>query len=149
MSAQSSTQSKSAEKKPEETPKEQQKPAASLEEDDEFEDFPIEGASFLHMLLLSEKLLYWQLSIAACRMSHHSLSRRLTYAVTSPSFLFRYNGQNELRLCKMLTYVIDWQEEDTQLPGGNAHLWEESWDDDDTNEDFAVQLRYVAHASRH
>jgi 26 proteasome complex subunit DSS1 len=37
--------------------------------------------------------------------------------------------------------VEDWQEEDTQLPGGNAHLWEESWDDDDTNEDFAVQLK--------
>lgn len=57
--------------------KETQKPAAPLEEDDEFEDFPIE----------------------------------------------------------------DWQEEDTQLPGGNTHLWEESWDDDDTNEDFAVQLK--------
>ncbi|KAF1841146.1 uncharacterized protein K460DRAFT_410535 [Cucurbitaria berberidis CBS 394.84] len=53
------------------------KPAAQLEEDDEFEDFPVE----------------------------------------------------------------DWTEEETQIPGGNAHLWEESWDDDDTNEDFAVQLR--------
>jgi hypothetical protein len=29
--------------KPTETPKEQQKPAAALEEDDEFEDFPVEG----------------------------------------------------------------------------------------------------------
>ncbi|OAL50395.1 26 proteasome-like protein complex subunit Sem1 [Pyrenochaeta sp. DS3sAY3a] len=37
--------------------------------------------------------------------------------------------------------VEDWTEEDTQIPGGNTHLWEESWDDDDTNEDFAVQLR--------
>ncbi|PSN72981.1 hypothetical protein BS50DRAFT_568573 [Corynespora cassiicola Philippines] len=37
--------------------------------------------------------------------------------------------------------VEDWTEEETQIPGGNAHLWEESWDDDDTNEDFAVQLR--------
>lgn len=37
--------------------------------------------------------------------------------------------------------VEDWQEEDTQLPGGNTHLWEESWDDDDTNDDFAVQLK--------
>jgi hypothetical protein len=36
---------------------------------------------------------------------------------------------------------LDWAEEETQLPGGNAHLWEESWDDDDTNEEFAVQLR--------
>lgn len=54
-----------------------QKPAAVLEEDDEFEDFPVE----------------------------------------------------------------DWTEEDTQLPGGNTHLWEESWDDDDTSEDFSVQLK--------
>jgi 26 proteasome complex subunit DSS1 len=54
-----------------------EKKAASLEEDDEFEDFPVE----------------------------------------------------------------DWTEEETQIPNGNAHLWEESWDDDDTNEDFAVQLR--------
>lgn len=37
--------------------------------------------------------------------------------------------------------VEDWAEEETQIPSGNAHLWEESWDDDDTNEDFAVQLR--------
>ncbi|KAL6703189.1 26S proteasome complex subunit [Coniothyrium glycines] len=37
--------------------------------------------------------------------------------------------------------VEDWTEEETQIPGGNAHLWEESWDDDDTNEDFAVQLK--------
>jgi len=37
--------------------------------------------------------------------------------------------------------IEDWTEEETQIPGGNTHLWEESWDDDDTNEDFAVQLR--------
>jgi len=54
-----------------------QKPAAALEEDDEFEDFPVEN----------------------------------------------------------------WTEEDTQLPGGNTHLWEESWDDDDTNDEFSQQLK--------
>ncbi|KAI9800106.1 MAG: 26S proteasome complex subunit [Sarcosagium campestre] len=54
-----------------------QKPAASLEEDDEFEDFPVE----------------------------------------------------------------DWTQEETDVPGGNTHLWEESWDDDDTNEDFSAQLK--------
>ncbi|KAF1956271.1 hypothetical protein CC80DRAFT_73492 [Byssothecium circinans] len=37
--------------------------------------------------------------------------------------------------------VEDWQEDETQIPGGTSHLWEESWDDDDTNEDFAVQLK--------
>jgi len=37
--------------------------------------------------------------------------------------------------------VEDWPEEDAQVPGENAHLWEESWDDDDTNEDFSKQLK--------
>ncbi|KAL8761144.1 MAG: hypothetical protein Q9184_002698 [Pyrenodesmia sp. 2 TL-2023] len=59
----------------------QQKPAAALEEDDEFEDFPIE----------------------------------------------------------------DWPAEDQEVPpgseGGTTHLWEESWDDDDTSEDFSKQLK--------
>ncbi|EOD46717.1 DSS1/SEM1 domain-containing protein [Neofusicoccum parvum] len=58
-------------------PKDQQKPAAALEEDDEFEDFPVE----------------------------------------------------------------DWEQEDTELPASNTHLWEESWDDDDTSEDFSAQLK--------
>jgi len=35
----------------------------------------------------------------------------------------------------------DWTEENTDLPTGNAHLWEESWDDDDTNDDFSAQLK--------
>jgi len=58
-------------------PLKDQKPAAALEEDDEFEDFPVE----------------------------------------------------------------DWPQEDAEMPGGNTHLWEESWDDDDTSEDFAKQLK--------
>ena len=35
----------------------------------------------------------------------------------------------------------DWTEEESKVPGGNAHLWEESWDDDDQNEDFSKQLK--------
>ncbi|KAK2626571.1 hypothetical protein QTJ16_003746 [Diplocarpon rosae] len=53
------------------------KPTAALEEDDEFEDFPVE----------------------------------------------------------------DWTQEETEVPGDNTHLWEESWDDDDTSEDFSAQLK--------
>ncbi|KAK7536124.1 DSS1/SEM1 family-domain-containing protein [Phyllosticta citribraziliensis] len=59
---------------------ENNKPAAALEEDDEFEDFPSE----------------------------------------------------------------DWDTEDAELPAAaaaNSHLWEESWDDDDTSEDFSAQLK--------
>jgi len=58
-------------------PTKDQKPAAALEEDDEFEDFPVEN----------------------------------------------------------------WTQEDTEVPGDNTHLWEESWDDDDTSEDFSAQLK--------
>ncbi|KXL48085.1 hypothetical protein M433DRAFT_2998 [Acidomyces richmondensis BFW] len=55
-----------------------QKPAAQLEEDDEFEDFPVE----------------------------------------------------------------DWaKEEEVGAQANNTHLWEESWDDDDTTDDFSVQLK--------
>ncbi|KAI9051136.1 hypothetical protein LZ554_005238 [Drepanopeziza brunnea f. sp. 'monogermtubi'] len=55
------------------------KPTAALEEDDEFEDFPVEN----------------------------------------------------------------WTQEEAEVPGssGNTHLWEESWDDDDTSEDFSAQLK--------
>ncbi|KMP09686.1 26S proteasome complex subunit [Coccidioides posadasii str. Silveira] len=58
-----------------------QKPTTALEEDDEFEDFPVE----------------------------------------------------------------DWPQEDAEALGpagtNNDHLWEESWDDDDSNEEFSRQLK--------
>ncbi|EXJ77345.1 26 proteasome complex subunit DSS1 [Capronia epimyces CBS 606.96] len=37
--------------------------------------------------------------------------------------------------------VEDWAQEDAEVPGGATHLWEESWDDDDQNEDFSKQLK--------
>ncbi|KAL2003557.1 hypothetical protein VTN02DRAFT_3340 [Thermoascus thermophilus] len=39
--------------------------------------------------------------------------------------------------------VEDWPQEETEqgATGGNVHLWEESWDDDDASEDFSKQLR--------
>jgi 26 proteasome complex subunit DSS1 len=39
--------------------------------------------------------------------------------------------------------MADWTQEDTEVPGDNTHLWEESWDDDDTSEDFSAQLKYA------
>ncbi|KAK3687954.1 DSS1/SEM1 family-domain-containing protein [Podospora appendiculata] len=69
-----------AETKPEQSVAEQ-KPAAALEEDDEFEDFPVD----------------------------------------------------------------DWETEDAEAANGSSegtqHLWEESWDDDDTSDDFSAQLK--------
>lgn len=41
--------------------------------------------------------------------------------------------------------VADWAPEESEVPpgqeGGTTHLWEESWDDDDTSEDFSKQLK--------
>lgn len=80
---------------------------ALLEEDDEFEDFPVEGRL--------EK-------------------QRCSYGIL-------INQAN--------TVSIDWPTEDTEVPGGTTHLWEESWDDDDENEDFSKQLKYVQLWSLH
>ncbi|KAG6041442.1 26S proteasome complex subunit [Claviceps citrina] len=39
--------------------------------------------------------------------------------------------------------VDDWPEEQTEAAqsGETKHLWEESWDDDDTTDDFSTQLK--------
>jgi len=40
----------------------------------------------------------------------------------------------------------DWTEQETEAAGNGGttqHLWEESWDDDDTSDDFSAQLKYV------
>ncbi|KAL8843413.1 MAG: hypothetical protein Q9176_002026 [Flavoplaca citrina] len=76
--------------------KDEQKPAAALEEDDEFEDFPVEASH-------------------GCERQANALR----------------NG-------------VDWPAEEQEVPGeggGSTHLWEESWDDDDTSEDFSKQLK--------
>lgn len=76
-----------------------QKPAAALEQDDEFEDFPVDGW-FPHIPYLAV-----------------------------------------LREEKLMVLRADWTQEETEVPGDNTHLWEESWDDDDTSEDFSAQLK--------
>lgn len=46
----------------------------------------------------------------------------------------------------MVLIVADWPEDQTeaaQRNGETKHLWEESWDDDDTNDDFSKQLKCV------
>ena len=90
------------------------KPTTSaLEEDDEFEDFPVEG------MCPTTRFDYWP----ARTMAHTRVTR--------------------------LAAVEDWTQEETEVTGpgasdgGTAHLWEESWDDDDTNEDFSAQLKYA------
>ncbi|KEZ46751.1 hypothetical protein SAPIO_CDS0032 [Scedosporium apiospermum] len=39
--------------------------------------------------------------------------------------------------------VDDWATEDAEAAEGaeTKHLWEESWDDDDTSDDFSAQLK--------
>ena len=49
----------------------------------------------------------------------------------------------DLGLCVWVANVdADWGPEDTEVASGSAHLWEESWDDDDTSDDFSKQLKY-------
>lgn len=52
----------------------------------------------------------------------------------------------ENQFCQPLTerFIADWTEEESRVPGNNTHLWEESWDDDDQNEEFSKQLKCVA-----
>lgn len=77
-SSSSAAKAKSSDTKDTSQSLQSQKPAAQLEEDDEFEDFPVE----------------------------------------------------------------DWaKEEEVGSQANNTHLWEESWDDDDTTDDFSVQLK--------
>jgi len=41
--------------------------------------------------------------------------------------------------------TADWPQEETEAAGNGGttqHLWEESWDDDDTSDDFSAQLKY-------
>ncbi|KAG6004100.1 hypothetical protein E4U43_000797 [Claviceps pusilla] len=78
-----------------------------LGEDDEFEDFPVDGESD--------------------RSAHD-----------------RCDPDPKLRPEeKPLTSEIDWPEEQTEAAqsGETKHLWEESWDDDDTTDDFSKQLK--------
>jgi hypothetical protein len=44
---------------------------------------------------------------------------------------------------KLIVCWTDWAQEEAEVPGDNTHLWEESWDDDDTSEDFSAQLKYL------
>lgn len=37
--------------------------------------------------------------------------------------------------------MVDWTQEEAEVPDDNTHLWEESWDDDDTSDDFSAQLK--------
>lgn len=41
--------------------------------------------------------------------------------------------------------TTDWEQDETEAASGGAaqHLWEESWDDDDTSDDFSAQLKYA------
>ncbi len=45
----------------------------------------------------------------------------------------------------LILKTLDWPQEESEAAGEPAttqHLWEESWDDDDTSDDFSAQLRY-------
>ena len=98
------------------TLKDQQKPAAALEEDDEFEDFPVDGTCV--------RIVPFSLGLQARG------EEKRTEAVFADWYT---------------SLTADWPPEESEVPpgqeGGTTHLWEESWDDDDTSEDFSKQLK--------
>jgi len=60
------------------------------------------------------------------------------------------SGRSSLRkVCQLIIYPLqyllitfaEWADEDQELPGGNTHLWEAGWDDDDANNEFVKQLK--------
>lgn len=59
--------------------------------------------------------------------------------------LASYSKTQTLTHCSSDT---DWDQEEaeknSQAANDNAHLWEESWDDDDAAEDFSKQLQCVS-----
>ncbi|KAI1846655.1 hypothetical protein JX265_009042 [Neoarthrinium moseri] len=78
-----------------EQPQTAQKSAAALEEDDEFEDFPVED---------------WPASETEAAAQQQAAAGAASAAT---------EGEGK----------------------GDNHLWEKSWDDDDTSDDFSAQLR--------
>lgn len=101
--------SNTTQSKPDEPTQKPQQKLPVLEEDDEFEDFPVEGPS----------------------------SHPLTHPRIPPTTPANHPPST----------TTDWPAEEAEQPSGanghNAHLWEESWDDDDTAEDFSKQLKCV------
>lgn len=117
---------KPAEEKPAEQ-KPEQKPTA-LGEDDEFEDFPVDGTNPNCTLHIPPSGFPHPRSLPTQQQSYLAswLSRQQTITNTSRS---------------------DWPEDQTEAAQGSGetkHLWEESWDDDDTTDDFSAQLKWVA-----
>ena len=104
--------------------------------------FLLPPLSFLPFLPLSPALFLPQSRIPALP---HSIS--LPPALQLPPRLIHTTP-----LYPSLEYTLtpslcpDWPEEETEAAGGGGttkHLWEESWDDDDTIDDFSAQLRCV------
>ena len=77
----------------------------------------------------------------------------MTNSKTSPLTVRTTNTQpipqGGLRILELTNSCFpqtDWPENETedanQTEATTKHLWEESWDDDDTNDDFSAQLKY-------
>jgi hypothetical protein len=110
-----------------------QKPAAALEEDDEFEDFPVEGEQ---PLSYAPWTLAWHACLPPITGYHLYMGTRRT--ACHWTILSSVEGLHP-RIANIL--VTDWTQEETEVQGDNTHLWEESWDDDDTSDDFSAQLK--------
>lgn len=80
------------------------------------------------------------------RTSPLKVSCDIDFGARSMSAITVYDGDGQDdKSDKWLTVGTDWEDTETDVPGGKGNLWEESWDDDDTSEDFSAQLRLSFH----
>lgn len=138
----------------EQAPKKDQKATPTLEEDDEFEDFPVEGTYPLtfccNLIELRSRafLQRWQGVFRRMRMSTSPRGPPRGALRLAASSENQEPGPTQI-LERSLSQVdandvmADWTQDEAEVPGNTTHLWEESWDDDDTSEDFSAQLKYA------
>ncbi|KAH8693179.1 hypothetical protein BGW36DRAFT_430917 [Talaromyces proteolyticus] len=108
-------------------PAQQKQKPPVLEEDDEFEDFPVEG---------KKDPTSHELCLVATQPQPEECGRCKPF------------GFNRHLTSNTFYCLSDWPQEETEqgqgsttTNGAKTHLWEESWDDDDENEDFSKQLK--------
>lgn len=125
-----------------EQPQQQQK--AAFEEDDEFEDFPVQGWSLPLSLPIDRHRFYLPRTLLASHTLVNRQSRVYSSPLRASQIASTFSISDPWLTCNYF-YHPDWTAEETEAAGsgGTQHLWEESWDDDDTSDDFSAQLKYV------
>ena len=60
---------------------------------------------------------------------------------------FPTEGKNRNRVSRLLYFCVDWTTADEDAE--DTQMWEDNWDDDNVEDDFSTQLRYVLMICEH